>query len=610
MAWEAGMRRIVIVAAILGVTLNLVGASALAQTPSADGDDRVTANPYVRHDGGTDLAIRECSSTTTSPAADDVSSDGDIDSNDGGNRRQNNEPFSVVDPTNPNAVVAGWNDYCTTDFGSGWMGLGFSADRGETWVNSLVPGYPLDTSAEGQASPLYGSHTDLSDPVAAFDRSGNLYVAGIAFNRVKPANGDIWVAKYSTTPHPSGYPYDYLHTRIVGKGTPSAVQGGIFMDKEMIEVDRTGGRYDGNVYVCWTRFVGAAGQNRIYVSRSTDGGNTFAKPVAVSGGGNIHTQGCDIAIEHDGDVYVAYRTFVTPSQTTATLAAARSSDGGESFAPAQVVRSIVPYNPFDADRNCGDGALHCPSDFVFARIPLEVRIAADQSGGLPGVYLAYMEIRPGSVVPSTSSYYSAGPGMVGQSLVYTVRTTNNGATWSAPVAVDAQPVGHQFFPDLDLLDGTLAVMWQDSRTDPAYSVQRPTGNTRDAQGRAISSGTNIVNSFLTTSVNGTTFTPSVKISSQGNQPQYEMFGNRQLPFYGDYNWISLARLPAGGLLGYTTWTDNRDVVAGADPREAFNDGFDVLQCRSALPDGTFGPDTCANAGGLNQNIYGTSITFP
>ena len=149
--------------------------------------------------------------------------------------------------------------------------------------------------------------------------------------------------------------------------------------------------------------------------------------------------------------------------------------------PAQIIRSIVPYLPFDTDRNCGDG----PSTalrLVFARIPLEVRIAADQSGGLAGVYLAYMEVRPDSIVASTSSS-SAGPGLVGQSLVYLLRTTNNGATWSAPTPLDPQPVGHQFFPDLDLLDGTLAVMWQDSRTDPAYSVQRPIGNTRDAQGR-------------------------------------------------------------------------------------------------------------------------------
>lgn len=83
----------------------------------------------------------------------------------------------------------------------------------------------------------------------------------------------------------------------------------------------------------------------------------------------------------------------------------------------------------------------------------------------------------GASTSSSSSSSSAGPGLVGQSLVYLIRSTNNGATWSAPTPVDPQPVGHQFFPDLDLLDGTLAVMWQDSRTDPAYSVQHPIGNT-------------------------------------------------------------------------------------------------------------------------------------
>ena len=64
------------------------------------------------------------------------------------------------------------------------------------------------------------------------------------------------------------------------------------------------------------------------------------------------------------------------------------------------------------------------------------------------------------------------------------------------MAVDAAAAGHQFFPDIDAHAGRLAVVWQDSRTDPAYSVQHPIGNTRDAQGRAISSGTNIVHTFV------------------------------------------------------------------------------------------------------------------
>ena len=167
--------------------------------------------------------------------------DADADSNDGGSRRQGNEPYVLVDPTDPDTVVAGWNDYCLSDLGAGWEGFAYSPDGGEHWTNSIVPGYPQDTSAEGRASPLYGTHTDAGDPVAAFDRAGNLFVAGIAFNRVKPQNGDVWVATYGTTPHPSGFPFDYQRTVIVGQGTPSETIGGIFQDKIMLEVDRTGG---------------------------------------------------------------------------------------------------------------------------------------------------------------------------------------------------------------------------------------------------------------------------------------------------------------------------------------------------------------------------------
>jgi hypothetical protein len=95
------MHRRLLTIFILTATLCLFASSALAQTPSGDGDDRVTGHPYLRHDGGTDQAIQEYSSAATSPAPDNIADDGDIDSNDGGNRHQNNEPFSVIDPTNP-----------------------------------------------------------------------------------------------------------------------------------------------------------------------------------------------------------------------------------------------------------------------------------------------------------------------------------------------------------------------------------------------------------------------------------------------------------------------------------------------------------------------------
>jgi hypothetical protein len=618
-----------VTAVILGM-VSLGGAT--AQTLSGDGDDKVTGQTYVRHDGGTDAAIEHCNDTGSDEEGDDDPDDNDVDSNDGGSLRQGNEPYSVIDPTEPTHVFAGWNDYCQTDLGAGWQGFAYSLDSGETWTNSTVPGYPADTSAEGMASPLFGKHTDAGDPIAAFDNDGNLFVGGIAFNRVKPSNGDVYVATYDTNPHPSGYPVDYLRTVIVGSGTPSEVIGGIFQDKPMLEVDRTGGEFDGNVYVCWSRFTGA-GQNKVYFSRSTDSGATFSRPVAISRSQEVKgIQGCDIAIEADGDVYVTYRTFTSNPNFVDGLAFSRSTDGGASFSRAKLIRNITPYFPRDGARDCGDGPFICATEFVFHRVPLEPRVTADQTGELAGVYLVYNAIRPGSEVESETSFASAGAGEVGQSLTYVVRTTNDGASWSDPVAVDPAEAGHQFFPDIDALDGTIAVVWQDNRTDDAYSVQLPIGNTLDDDDRPVSSGTDVVNTFVSYSTDGTTWTAlGDPVSDESHQSAYEMFGSRDIPFHGDYNWISLAALDDGTLFGYMTWTDNRDVVEGDDPRETtaeggYDDNFDVLQCRvdlgaeppdqvtSGVPlaraDAPFTGDNCGNAGGLDQNIYGISITFP
>jgi hypothetical protein len=49
--------------------------------------------------------------------------------------------------------------------------------------------------------------------------------------------------------------------------------------------------------------------------------------------------------------------------------------------------------------------------------------------------------------------------MVGQSLVYVIAATNDGQSWSDPVAVDAVSAGHQFFSDIDAFRGEMAVVW-------------------------------------------------------------------------------------------------------------------------------------------------------
>ena len=217
-------------------------------------------------------------------------------------------------------------------------------------------------------SPLKG-RTDAGDPLVAFDGDGRLFVGGIAFNRAKPQIGDVWVATYGATP--GGRAAQGLPAHPRRRGRHPAVNG-IFQDKPMLEVDRTGGVNDGNVYVCWSRFIGVGnGTTKIFFSRSTDHGVTFSKGVAISRDKQV--QGCDIAVEGDGDVYVLWRTADTqrPTDTTA-MTVTRSSDGGLSFGAPQVAAAFTQYFPrVGGARDCGDGAFFCGEPgYVFHRVPL------------------------------------------------------------------------------------------------------------------------------------------------------------------------------------------------------------------------------------------------
>lgn len=619
---------IVASAATVLIPVAMAGTSSAVPPPSdfAVSDD----GPYTRHDGGTDQAVEHCGNPATATAADDVANDGDVDSNDGGNRRQGNEPSVAIDPTNPDVIVAGWNDYCMTDLAAGWMGLGFSTDGGQSWLNSTLPGYPLDDSVEGSVSPLKG-RTDSGDPLVAFDNDGRLFVGGISFNRAMPQNGSVFVATYESDPGPEGpsgqLPKDYVRTLIIGKaGTPSFA--GIFQDKPLMEVDRSPvSPYEDSVYFCWTKFQGN-GRTKIYFARSIDHGASFQRSEIVSDG---FVQGCDIAVEHDGDVYVSWATYPVFGPANG-IRVVRSTDGGATFGkPVQVARFTSYFPNIGGSRDCGDGPFLCAApSYVFPRIPLEPRLTADQTGAVPGIFATWNAVDPASITDSETAYSSAGPGKVGRSLVYVAKSTDDGFTWSSGVPVDPSPgdPGHQFFSDVDAYAGHLVTVWQDNRTDDGYSVQRPIGNQLDAQGRAVASGADVIATYAATSSDGVSWTPLGRISAETHQPSYEMFGNRDIPFQGDYNWVAIAD-GAEGLFAYAAWTDNREVVPGEDPRETeaqdgFVDGFDVLQCRVDLAevggdvnrnvplaraDAPYTGDNCGNAGGLDQDIYGARIAL-
>jgi hypothetical protein len=119
---------------------------------------------------------------------------------------QQNEPHIAIHPTNSSLLAVGMNDVRTLGISNdAWQGLAVSSDGGATYTESLIPGYPGDTSAAGLASPIRGNAA-ASDPWLGFDRFNNLFFAFIAFQRTPPgqptstAANALAVAKYSVNP--------------------------------------------------------------------------------------------------------------------------------------------------------------------------------------------------------------------------------------------------------------------------------------------------------------------------------------------------------------------------------------------------------------------------
>jgi hypothetical protein len=549
-----GMRRGSAARAALVVAFAAAGSSAQAQA-----DTRVTrdATPgsYVRYDGVADATMLSCST----------------------GRRTQNEPSVAVDPRNPMIVVAGSNDYCAEiQNGSGnvWAGYYRSTNGGATWSNSLVPGYPADTSAAGTASPTHGSCAAAGDPTQAFDGAGRLFYGFICFNRVKPTNGSIYVATYDQDGA------RYVRTVRVDRGTPSV--WGLFQDKINVTADQV----SGNVYVLWAQYPGQSANNTLHFARSTDQGQTFSKPIRITQG-LTEEQFADAAVGPDGTLYVTYRAIAHQKSTADAIWLVRSTDAGASWSAPQLVAAITPFDSNQFSGNgldtCGDGPFACPSGLTFARFSSMSAVVADATG----VHVVY------------SAETAAG-----QAKIF-VRNSPNGLTWpTAPLTLDSAATGHQFFPDIASSGGTISVVFQDSRSDPAYSPALPPGDTATG----TNSG-NVVRAILTRSANGVAWTEQ-QLSTAGSNPNWEVRGSVRSPFFGDYNYVS-----AVGSTVRAVWTDTRDLVPGSDPRETGEDddadGFDGFQTCTWVPNDIDAPayssptiaDSCLSQGALDQNIY-------
>jgi len=505
------------------------------------------------------------------------------------NKLQQNEPTIAIDPTDSNILVSGANDYRRSRFvtpASVWMGYYRSTDAGASWTNSLIPGFPGDSSSAGLASPVHGLG-GASDPVVAFDSSGNAYFSMIAFNSAGfpdtpgplQENG-VFVAKYTN----DGATYSFT-----SKVSFNPASLGIFDDKEWIAVDTgSSSSFQGNVYTCWTRFIGFSvpaqglfGGNRIMFSASTDGGVTYSNPQIVSDRGregSILNQDCQISVAPDGKVYVAWVTFGSGSNWQPTpdgISIVKSTDGGAHFSKPT---TAVTYSP--VPRN--NGASDCCGVFAW-RTARTFGLAVDTNGV---IYMAYM----GDNDPA-ANFDSSGNIVLSNvdSDVYVGKSTNGGSSFTVTDItannVQSGSDGNEVFPSIATAGTRVDIAYYTNVNDPNPSDDNQPSLATNVGGPGPEAITDVYYSYSTDG--GNTWS-SVKVTdSVGDQrnTSWPMFRSGTLAFHGDY--LGIASV---GNTIHIIWTDDRDV--------------------SFIDPNTSTPSVEADSSGnRDQNIYTSTVTL-
>ena len=606
--------------------------------------------------------------------------------------QRQNEPSLAVSTRNPIHLLAGANDYRSVDIpnpnsaderGDAWLGVFKSFDGGASWGSTLLPGYPQDTSAVGMASPLHG-FTTAADPVVRAGTNGLFYYSGIAFNRGSNL-GQIFVARYMDLNNQEGAdasqsqdPIRYIGVVPVDTGT-----SGQFLDKPWIAVDIPRGNAQctilvpqgsttvtqtipaGNIYVVWSRFTGST-STKIMFSSSANCGATWSQPVKLSESNSIN-QGTTMAIDSStGNIYVAWRRFVTSSQPDAIVGVV-STNLGKSFSKSvdivdlPVFNSATPNAPSFFDQETAAAAF---------RVHSFPTLAVDGKGI---VYLAW----------SQRGLATGGDARIAMA------TSMDGVNWSAPFAIDngplvenGQPVldstgnplarGHQTMPQISIAGSKLFVLYYDLREDHTTGLYLPdfpfapdaNGNfyqeSRQLQGELPGNPNQVFTPALTdanltlrrhtidlvtaqadTSAASLVFStarvsrynfglrndsgdiPGYLRQLQVDPPNLPLFEQGKVPFLGDYidiaglafvptdttgkNW-RFSNLPSDTPVVYATWTSNQDVRPPADGN-----------WQNYTPVGGGGPSiyspgtntpVCSTGqeGMRNQNIYSSRIT--
>lgn len=429
-------------------------------------------------------------------------------------------------PGTPGTLVAGWNDSTDFDTTRSFNGYAVSTDGGITWTDrGPLLTLPPDVTLYNWGDPWIRAH----------HASGNFYYATMATSGI-PEGGRPIIAVYTgATP---GVAPDWPAATNVTPGEPGS------QDKDAMDVDNSGGVFDGRVYVCWRQFGGRR-NIRLSINDTTgvDAALAHVQIDDMSVEGENDVQGCYVEVDQsNGDVWVAWENFAEPR----TIRARRSPAGGAAFGPEFTLVTLAnighPGSPCCDDRQVMNGDIRV-TEFISSMTVSPI------TGNLHVVY--------------ASDGDGAGPD---EGDVYHIRcppsgTDGIGACTAPPFKLNSDATTNdQWHPFIEAepKNGFLAAFWYDRRDDPANLE---------------------INVYKRFSFDdGASWTPDEKVTdvSFGVPPLCPNFDGRVQPCYmGEYNHIT----SDGTGRFYFAWGDNRNLDSGhPDPDVFFETECPVGAC--------------------------------
>ncbi len=409
--------------------------------------------------------------------------------------RAQNESAIFINPADPSHIVGGSNDYREGGANCGWF---VSFDRGESWESGLVDG--LD---------IFGFS---GDPTVVIDNNGIVYMGGIHFDRDEPRRGALFVSRSED----GGLNWEDPSWVVIHEDDDNPP----FEDKPFLGIDNTGGEYEGNIYISWTRY----GTGQIHFSRSTDGAESWSEPMRLTGS---RGQGSVPVVGPDGEIYVIWKNY-SRDQVVGRM----SDDGGESFSDLFVV----------AETDQIPGVLE-PTEFRTHSLPSS---GVDQSDSETSgrVYVTWADHANGDADILLSF------------------SDDQGENWSDPLRLnddEAENGLDQFFPwlSVDPLNGKMSAIWCDRRNDEDNIFVDVYGVTWDGLEE---------------------LSENQRVSSVSCDPRIGFEGT----FFGDY--IGVAAFDDFQIAGWCdTRTENQDIFAASldyvrfHPEEGENEHSMIVQ---------------------------------